>query len=60
MIGRSSLLAQVVGRVSWRDFGAAVRRHGAERESGDIINTVRHSDCLGGGEWGTIFFILIR
>jgi len=31
MIGRSSLFAQVLGRVSRRDFEAAVRRHGAEK-----------------------------
>ena len=31
MIGRSSLFAQVLGRVSRRDFEAGVRRHGAEK-----------------------------
>ena len=31
MIGRSSLFAQVLGRISRRDFARAVRRHGAEK-----------------------------
>jgi len=30
MIGRGSLFAQVLGQISRRDFGGAVRRHGAE------------------------------
>jgi hypothetical protein len=31
MIGRSSLFAQVLGQISRRTFGAAVRRHGGEK-----------------------------
>ena len=45
MTGRSSLFAQVLGQVSRRDFGTAVRRHQAAKGARPHL-MLDHQGCL--------------